>query len=51
MVHGRAQFRFRDGPVAANLFARIDADSLPEFADTCRRMQREGLKRLLLAER
>lgn len=50
MVHGRAQFRFRDGPVAANLFARIDADSLVRFVQTCRRIQREGSKRLVINE-
>ena len=43
LVHGCAQFRWKEGPLVSNIFARIGGD-LKAFDQLSRRIQKEGGK-------
>ncbi len=50
LIYGKAHFRFRDGELAANLFARIDDLHLADFIETVSRLQREGVKSITVKQ-
>lgn len=50
VFYGRGQPRWRNGPCPSTVFARI-TDGLDSFSETCRRLPREGAKRLIIRKK
>ena len=50
VFYGRGQPRWRNGPTPSTAFARI-IDGLDDFAVECRKMTREGSKKILIRKK